>query len=204
MSFGGKTKHEVLSEFRTAEILEAARRVFAEKGFSGATVDEIAEAAGLAKGTLYLYFPSKKEIYMAALRNGVAELGEATGKNMERAEGIRGKIHAFIRTRLEYVERNRDFFKIYHAEFGNLTHPLAVGEAFRKLHRQQVEALEGILEKAAEGGEIRKAPAGAIAMALYEMTRGLMLRRLLGWAETTVEEDVETLNEFVWRGIGNS
>ncbi|MCZ2146816.1 MAG: TetR/AcrR family transcriptional regulator [Bryobacterales bacterium] len=204
MAFAGKTKHEILSEFRTAEILQAARTVFAEKGFSEATVDEIAEAAGLAKGTIYLYFPSKKEIYLAALKNGVAELAEATRKNMEAAGGIRGKVHAFIQTRLEHVERNRDFFKIYHAEFGNLTHPLSVNESFRKLYRQQLDALEAILEKAAEGGEIRKTPVGAIASALYEMTRGLMLRRLLGWSGTTVEEDVETLNEFVWRGIGNS
>ncbi len=204
MAFAGKTKQEVLSAFRTSEILEAARKVFAEKGFSEATVDEIAEAAGLAKGTLYLYFPSKKEIYLAALKNGVVELAEATRKNMEAAGGTRGKVHAFIQTRLEHVERNRDFFKIYHAEFGNLTHPLSVDESFRKLYRQQLEALEAILEKAAEGGEMRKAPAGAIASALYEMTRGLMLRRLLGWSGTTVEEDVETLNEFVWRGIGNS
>jgi AcrR family transcriptional regulator len=204
MPLAGKTKHDVLSEFRTSEILEAARKVFAEKGFSESTVDEIAEAAGLAKGTLYLYFPSKKEIYLAALKKGVAELVEATRKNMEGAGGIREKVHAFIQTRLEHVERNRDFFKIYHAEFGNLTHPVSVNESFRKLYRQQLEVLEAILEKAAESGEIRKAPAGAIASALYEMTRGLMLRRLLGWSGTTVEEDVETLNEFVWRGIGNS
>jgi AcrR family transcriptional regulator len=64
---GRKTRHEVVCEFRCAEILEAARRVFGRKGY-GATVDEIAAAAGLAKGTVYLYFPSKREIYLAALR----------------------------------------------------------------------------------------------------------------------------------------
>ena len=48
----GRTPKEVLKEFRTAALLEAARRVFAKKGFHAATVDEIAGAAGVAKGTV--------------------------------------------------------------------------------------------------------------------------------------------------------
>ena len=71
MALTGKTKHDVVSEFRCGEILAAARKVFAVRGFNEATVDEIAAAAGIAKGTVYLYFSSKKDIYLAALKQGI-------------------------------------------------------------------------------------------------------------------------------------
>jgi hypothetical protein len=71
MAIAGKTKKDVLLEFRTAEILDAARTVFAQRGFAGATIDAIALAAGVAKGTVYLYFESKRELFLASLREGV-------------------------------------------------------------------------------------------------------------------------------------
>jgi AcrR family transcriptional regulator len=53
-------KHEEYAEARRDQILEAALHIFARKGFAESTVDEIAVQAGLAKATLYLYFPSKE------------------------------------------------------------------------------------------------------------------------------------------------
>jgi AcrR family transcriptional regulator len=72
-----RTKKEVVTEFRTAGILEAARKVFAKKGFSDATVDDIANAAGVAKGTIYLYYKSKRDVYFAALKFGLEQMYSA-------------------------------------------------------------------------------------------------------------------------------
>jgi AcrR family transcriptional regulator len=68
------TKQEVVSEFRCNEILDAARKIFAKKGFADATMDEIAATCGLAKGTLYLYFKSKRDVYLRTLQHGAIEL----------------------------------------------------------------------------------------------------------------------------------
>src|SRR5258706_8003661 len=157
MQSPSKTKSQVVSEFRCSEILGAARKVFAEKGFTDATVDDIAESAGLAKGTLYLYFPSKRELYIAALKSGISELVERSQTNMAAAKGIREKLRVFVRTRLDEVERNRDFFKIYHSEFGNIAHPAVGSEWFFKLYQDQLKMLEGILAEASQAGEIRVA-----------------------------------------------
>src|SRR5262245_25077034 len=150
-----KTKHQVVTEFRCSEILVAARKVFAEKGFADATVDDIADAAGLAKGTLYLYFPSKRELYLGALKTGITELVERSRSGMAAASGIREKLRVFVRTRLEGVEQNRDFFKIYHSEFGNIAHPAAGSEWFLNLYLEQLKMLEGTLAEAVAAGEIR-------------------------------------------------
>ena len=58
-------------ERRREEILDAAQRVFVEKGLTTATVDDIAMAAELSKGTLYLYFESKEDIYVALMMRGL-------------------------------------------------------------------------------------------------------------------------------------
>jgi AcrR family transcriptional regulator len=202
MQTEAKTKHQVVTEFRCSEILRAARKVFAEKGFADATVDDIAEAAELAKGTLYLYFPSKRELYLAALKNGIREMVERSQTAMAAASGIREKLRVLIRTRLEEVERNRDFFKIYHSEFGNIAHPAAGSEWFLNLYQEQLRMLSGMLTEAAAAGEIRLERIETVASAIYEMTRGVMLRRTLGLSTGDVEEDVDTLDEIIWNGMG--
>ena len=81
MSTVTRTKKDVVTEFRTSGILEAARSVFAERGYSDATVDDIANAAGVAKGTVYLYYRSKKDIYFAALKFGIEQMYAALVSN---------------------------------------------------------------------------------------------------------------------------
>ena len=61
---------------RRETILDAARGVFAEKGLLASTIDEIAERAEVAKGTIYLYFKSKDEMFTALLNEGLALVGK--------------------------------------------------------------------------------------------------------------------------------
>src|SRR5438067_289448 len=103
-----RTKQEVVSEFRCGTILEAARKVFAKKGFEQSTVDDIADAAGVAKGTLYLYFRSKREIYLAALHRDVLTLNRETASLVAAAPTIEAKVRAFIGARVRYCEDNRE------------------------------------------------------------------------------------------------
>jgi len=70
------SKRDVVAEFRRGEILDAARRVFAARGFAAATVEEIAKQAGIAKGTIYLYYRSKTDVYAGAALEGLRELHE--------------------------------------------------------------------------------------------------------------------------------
>jgi AcrR family transcriptional regulator len=66
---------------RPAELLDAALEVFAEKGFAAARMEDIAARAGAAKGTLYLYFPSKEAVFEALVRSAIVP-------NIERAEAL--------------------------------------------------------------------------------------------------------------------
>jgi AcrR family transcriptional regulator len=201
MALAGKSKHDVVSEFRCEEILAAARKVFAISGFNEATMDVIAATAGIAKGTLYLYFSSKKDIYLAALKQGLTELMDRTRTNMYAANGIQARLRAFVRTRIEYAEANRDFIKIYHSEFGNLTNAAACDSEFQKLYLQQAKELEKALQSAMDSGEIRRIRSDFAAFLIYDMVRGVMTQRLLEWSTVPLEEDIELLNDLIWKGI---
>lgn len=70
----GRPPDAELQERRRAEILDAATAVFSENGFAAADVQEIANKTGVGKGTVYRYFPSKEELFLAAVDHGMRNL----------------------------------------------------------------------------------------------------------------------------------
>jgi AcrR family transcriptional regulator len=205
MRAGARSKKEVVTKFRTGEILAAAHRVFAEKGFHAATIDEVAKAADIAKGTVYVYYRSKRALYWAALNRGILEMLDKTKSSMDRAQTTEAKIHAFIETKFRYFDENREFFKIYYSEFGNvLTHPAEARNNFAKLYLNQAQMLREVLARGLRRKEIRCSRAESVAFAITELTRGLIIHRLLGWSNTKVEDDIRFLFDFVRKGIGRS
>lgn len=205
MPNGIRTKKEVVTEFRTAEILAAAHRVFAEKGFHAATIEEVAKAANVAKGTVYLYYRSKDDLYWGALRRGIVEMIELTKASMARVQSTADKIRALIETKVRYFDENREFFRIYYSEFGNiLTHPSESNKDFTKLYLGHEKMLEEVLARGQRRKETRCAHIESAAFTITELTRGLIIRRVLGWSKANVEEDIAFLFDFVRKGIGCS
>jgi|ERR1051325_4859489 len=198
----GKTKQEVLSEFRSSEILEAARRVFARKGFDQATVEEIAEAAEVAKGTVYLYFDSKRAIYLAALRQGVEALYERTKEEIAKPTSARERLRVFIEVRLHYFDANRDFFKIYYSELANIfSFPSQLDPSLQAFYNRQAKILETVLKDGVQRGEIRPVSAGPTAFAIYDLIRGVIARRLLDGSKNSEQDEADFLLDLVWKGI---
>jgi AcrR family transcriptional regulator len=74
-------------EARPAELLEAALKLFVEKGFAATRSEEVARAAGVSKGTLYLYFPSKEELLKAVIQHFLADQIAAGAEEAAHADG---------------------------------------------------------------------------------------------------------------------
>jgi AcrR family transcriptional regulator len=198
----GKTRKEVLKEFRTAELLEAARTVFAKKGFHGATVDEIAAAAGVAKGTVYLYYRSKQDVYWGALEHGITELHNQIRTRLAQEETPEKKVREFIAIKVHYFEANREFFRIYFSELGSgFSHPAQMPRNFEEIYLQQASLLEEAIRQGIERGEIREIRADTAAVAISDLIRGIIVQRLLGWSKKDVESDISFVFDLVWRGI---
>jgi AcrR family transcriptional regulator len=198
----GKTKRDVLQEFRTSEILTAARSVFAEKGFANATVDDIADRAGIGKGTVYLYFPSKNDLFLALLRQGVLELFERAAQEISAASDPFGKLRAFVHARLDYCSQNHEFFRIYYTEFLRLQARVSGGRPeFQDLYEEQLRLLESILESGIRVGQFRPVDVRIAAPMIYDMVRAAVAQHVLKQSGIPVDGMTKLTVEMILGGI---
>ena len=193
-----KSKQQIVSEFRRSEIIDAARTVFARRGFAGGIIDEIAKEAGIAKGTIYLYFSSKSEIFKAVFDHDMKTLKQSTMDRIDAARTLREKIEAFTLVRLENAESRKEFFRIMDAEQGNLS---ITRSQYRDWLREPVLHLAAAIELAIRRGEIRPVPAEKAAWAIADMTRGAIQRRLLGQSDCSLQDESEFLSGFIWAAL---
>lgn len=103
---------------RRTDILNAATRVFAEKGYHSATMSDIARQAEYAVGTIYLYFKDKQALYLALTDEKMDELIRRIKNKIDQVDGSLAKIKILIDEEFAYFEENRDFFRIYFSEGG--------------------------------------------------------------------------------------
>ncbi len=138
-------------------ILEATLKLFHQKGYSPVTLEEIAHEAGLAKGTLYLYFRDKEDLFASAVRHVLQVNEEALlAATTEGGDPFQILEKAAL-AHLETYTRNRDFFGLFFI----LTNPSLVSnreELFRQVVRSQgklLNRLAGVLSEAQRRGLIR-------------------------------------------------
>ncbi len=98
------------------KILATARQVFAEKGFASATVDEIADAAGVAKGTVYYSFASKSALYAGVISDGVAWLKAETAKHAEEGGPFLVRTTEIVRTLTDLFLDYTEFVAVFFSE----------------------------------------------------------------------------------------
>lgn len=196
------SKEDVLTAYRQSVLLDAAIRVFGECGFERATMERVAHEADVAKGTIYLYYKSKQAIYEAALRSGFAGLDERTRVGIEEARTLRDVIASFIATRARYFSEHPHFFRMYVAAIATQiinveTRPADV----QAMVEQQTRRLEEAVDRAVARREIRRVDSAATARAIFDLTRGLVARRLTTRADPDVTADAVFLADLIWRGL---
>jgi AcrR family transcriptional regulator len=192
------SKREVVAEFRRGEILDAARHVFAARGFTAATVDEIARQAGIAKGTIYLYYRSKTDVYAGAALEGLREMHEQVMTEVRNASTPFDKVRAFIETKARYFERNVEFFRLYYVELHELSADASgVHVEMQRLYLQQVSLLEAELGR----GFPERTDMHSVALAIGALTYGVITRRLRGWSGSSLEDDIDSVVRFAWLGV---
>jgi AcrR family transcriptional regulator len=197
-----QTRKAVLAEWRHQGVVEAARRIFARVGYPAANVEEIAREAGMAKGTVYLYFKSKEEVFLAVLASDLESLVGTTIDSMSAATTFESQLTIFLNLRVDYLKNNRDALSIYLAEFGSRGYrSTVISDTIDRLLLRQVEFIRQCLDKAVARGEIRLIASETTAFAILDLARGFAERHLQGWARLTLDEDVACLHSFILNGL---
>jgi AcrR family transcriptional regulator len=133
-------------------IFRAAARLFGEKGFEGTTLDKVAEAAGVAKGTIFYHFRSKEELFAALISQGVEGLTtgiEAIGKE---DIGIERKLDRIIDFHFDFFKQNRDMCLMLLSQIGGLRNRWQ--KSIDLIRDRYAAAMEKIIREGKEQGVI--------------------------------------------------
>jgi AcrR family transcriptional regulator len=188
-------RRRALTDLRRAEIIAAALKVFAKKGFGNTRAEDVATQARIAKGTLYLYFDSKEAIYQAALAHAMAQLQAMVDDRLNTATNTEECVRIYVGSRLEFWGAHGELYRMV----------MTVGrEKRQKKHtteilRDSVERLLSILREGIERGELKPRPVEPVGWAVMDMIRGASERRVDDLQPTTVDADTSTIVEMALR-----
>ncbi|MBW2269680.1 MAG: TetR/AcrR family transcriptional regulator [Deltaproteobacteria bacterium] len=185
-------------------ILESARDVFFRDGFMQANLDEVAEKAGVAKGTLYRYFESKAELYVAVLAHNGAIFEQKFRETLDDSLAAPEQVRRTARFYFDHYVGNRDYFQIFWAienqpVIGEL--PQAVVDEVSRLWERCLTILAGTIERGVEEGAFLPCDSWEVANLLWTVGNGLIqsersaTRRMLRRAalDTAFEDAVEII-----------
>ncbi|NWF30313.1 TetR/AcrR family transcriptional regulator [Streptomyces sp. PKU-EA00015] len=176
-----------------AKLYEAAVTLIAEQGFSATTVDEIAERAGVAKGTVYYNFKSKTELFEELLRFGVGllttSLQRAADETAERGGTKVEALDAMIRAGLVFIDRYPAFTQLYVAELWRTNR--AWQSTLLVVRQEAVAVVEKVLREGVEAGELSEeidVPLTAAALV------GMVLVAALDWQAFQRERSLDDVH----------
>ncbi len=200
-----KTKQEHLAETRRTQILDAAVRVFASKGFHPTTIKDIAREAGLADGTIYLYFANKPALLLGVMDR----LTTAALQSVDTASFAAMDLPQFIRA---YIQHPLTVFASSNAElFQVVVSEILVNQDMRERYYQHlilptIAHGELLFQQWAEQQHLDPVHARLLMHTISSLTIGLIVQRLMG--DTALEAAWEDLPDYVSNlllyGIGST
>jgi TetR/AcrR family fatty acid metabolism transcriptional regulator len=154
-------------------ILEAAVKVFARQGFRQSTVSQIAKEAGVADGTIYLYFKNKDDILVHFFSFKAKQVFDCFRKEVGRGADSAGKLRNLVRIHLAEFQRDPDMAVVYQVE----THQSSrlAEKQIREMAKMYQDIIAEIVEQGQQEGSIRK-----------DLYLGLVKRFILGAVEETI------------------
>jgi AcrR family transcriptional regulator len=198
-----RSKEEVVEEFRIQTILDAAMRVIARKGLANASMQEIASEAGIAKGTIYLYFQNQQELLERTVDAALSRLLTGLEGVLESDLPFRSRMEAFLRIQLEFLDSHQQFFRVLAASrYPVGTQPSRCTRTERPQYQHYHRKFSAFLSQAMEGGAVRSMDPDRLATFIEEGVYSVLMQRLGEEASPPLDEDVEWMTGVVMNGIG--
>lgn len=145
-------------EIRRESIIDAAQKVFFEKGLFAATMDEIAEAAELSKGTLYLYYRSKEDLYLTVMMRGLEILRVQMERTVRRNEPAVQRMLDLTEMYTRFFDDHRNYFRMFHFFNTPQFHKQVSDDVMRtcdRNNRSLWELMIGVIRSGMDEGTVR-------------------------------------------------
>lgn len=172
---------------RAGEIVDAAARVFAERGYHGTSTRDIADALGLRQASVYYYFPSKEAALESVCEHGVQGFVEIAETIVASHASPREKLDRLIAAHLAPIETRRDYVRVFINERRYL--PLPSRRRIGKVSRRLEQLFQRVIERGIRDAEFR---AGVDARVATLAILG-MLNAVINWRSEELERGTAEL-----------
>ena len=180
---------------RQEQILAAARKVFREKGYDGTTIADIVQAAGVAQGTFYLYFSSKRDAFLALSQQLDETAAGTVAGAFDPTLPFEERLRVLAKAGFACGKRNSDLVRLVH--FGADSMPIGVQTQFLK-NNPQISALTQFFQHAIDAGDIEPLDPEITARLVWGMIKNAFVEAyVLG-----DERDAQRLEEGVASLLG--
>ena len=195
----GRPPDAELQERRRAEILDAATAVFSENGFAAADVQEIADKTGVGKGTVYRYFPSKEELFLAAVDHGMRSLKLAVDAAAASAKQPLERIAEGVRAYLAFFDENPAIVELLiheRAHFRDRKMPTYF------VHRDaNMAPWQALFRELIQDGVVRDIPVERITDFVSDVLYGTMFTNYFAGRKSTLVSQSENILDMVFHGL---
>lgn len=184
MGSGYRSKREL----RREQILKIASELFSEKSYHDVTVDEIAGEVGVAKGTIYLYFPSKERLYLEILEDSFEAIESLLEKEIAKGDSAPLKLKKVLRLIFEFYQMNLDVLRILSRDETHL-----IREHFQFTERwrlRRIKLYEKILERGQSEGSFRQMNTKLVAIIIFGLVRSVMFFYKINRSASEISDDV--------------
>ena len=196
-----KVVDEQMREATRRRIMHEAASEFARLGFDQANINTIAEQAGIGKGTIYLYFENKRDLFLEMLRY-IAQAQLASIRVALATDGtLQQRLERLFRAFAHLAEEESDTFNVYMSAL------YGVNRAFQaeatKLLRDYVAVIALILEESQARGELNWSNIEATSLMVLSLTESYVLSaKVLGQTEQEIVQQAERVAHLILHGIG--
>lgn len=184
---------------RRGGILAAAAKAFARRGFERTEVDEIAEATGVSKGTVYRYFPSKESLFLASVDAGIRALTERVNAAAASQADPLERIEAAIRAYLAFFDAHPEYVEllmIERAVFRDRKKP-----TYFEHRDANLGEWSDLIAALIEAGRVRRVPLERITDGLSQMLYGTIFTNAFAGRTKPLEVQAGDVIDFCWNGI---
>lgn len=186
------------------EMLEAALRLFSERGYHNVTMHEIARAAEFAIGTLYKFFRSKEDLYRTLMTDLADRFHRALRAALDEPGDEVEKLRRFVRVKGEVFRANVQAIRLFFAEVQGASFNLRAGlnAELRERQDQGIQALESVFAAAFRRRRFRRIAAPhALAVALESITNAFLFLWLEAPDRYPYPEDPDTILNLFFKGL---
>lgn len=189
------TRKERERERHRREVLEAAERVFVRKGYLNATMEEIANEAEFAVGTLYNFINNKEDLYFQVLDRHVQDYMAAIAEKVLKEPDAEKAIAALIRLRLNLYEKHKGFFLVFFETTARFQKDpaTALTKEYDGLYDEYVKGLAGVFERGIRAGQFADIDPLYLALCL----EGVVNAFTSYWSKVEPEEPVDVRVEKI-------